>query len=399
MRLSDVLRDALGSLSARPLRSVSMMLGVVIGVASLVTMLAIGSGAKARIEAQVAALGANLIMILPKKDGVNTAADERLVHPTLRDLETIAGAVAEVAVTAPALQGTARAVVGNRNRTLRVNGTTDAYFHIRDWPVTAGRVFSAREQDRAQKVAVIGRTAAEALFGDADPVGRQIRLLGATFEVIGVLAPKGQSAAGRDQDDILFLPYRTARLRLGAAGSGLTPDALSYAMAKAVSPDAVGAATSKIESVLGSRLRVVDPAVALEAQRNASRTVGLLLVIVALVSLVASGIGITNVMLASVSERRSEIGLRRAIGARARDIGRLFLAEGLLICLTGGALGALLGAVTTEVVSAMTGWPTRLSAEAALSALAFTSAVGIACSILPARRAARLSPVAAMRRS
>lgn len=399
MRLSDVLRDALGSLSARPLRSVSMMLGVVIGVASLVTMLAIGSGAKARIEAQVAALGANLIMILPKKDGVNTAADERLVHPTLRDLETIAGAVAEVAVTAPALQGTARAVVGNRNRTLRVNGTTGAYFHIRDWPVTAGRVFSAREQDRAQKVAVIGRTAAEALFGDADPVGRQIRLLGATFEVIGVLAPKGQSAAGRDQDDILFLPYRTARLRLGAAGSGLTPDALSYAMAKAVSPDAVGAATSKIESVLGSRLRVVDPAVALEAQRNASRTVGLLLVIVALVSLVASGIGITNVMLASVSERRSEIGLRRAIGARARDIGRLFLAEGLLICLTGGALGALLGAVTTEVVSAMTGWPTRLSAEAALSALAFTSAVGIACSILPARRAARLSPVAAMRRT
>lgn len=399
MRLSDVLRDALGSLSARPLRSVSMMLGVVIGVASLVTMLAIGSGAKARIEAQVAALGANLIMILPKKDGVNTAADERLVHPTLRDLETIAGAVAEVAVTAPALQGTARAVVGNRNRTLRVNGTTDAYFHIRDWPVTAGRVFSAREQDRAQKVAVIGRTAAEALFGDADPVGRQIRLLGATFEVIGVLAPKGQSAAGRDQDDILFLPYRTARLRLGAAGSGLTPDALSYAMAKAVSPDAVGAATAKIESVLGSRLRVVDPAVALEAQRNASRTVGLLLVIVALVSLVASGIGITNVMLASVSERRSEIGLRRAIGARARDIGRLFLAEGLLICLTGGALGALLGAVTTEVVSAMTGWPTRLSAEAALSALAFTSAVGIACSILPARRAARLSPVAAMRRT
>lgn len=399
MRLSDVLRDALGSLSARPLRSASMMLGVVIGVASLVTMLAIGSGAKARIEAQVAALGANLIMILPKKDGVNTAADERLVHPTLRDLETIAGAVAEVAVTAPALQGTARAVVGNRNRTLRLNGTTDAYFHIRDWPVTAGRVFSAREQDRAQKVAVIGRTAAEALFGDADPVGRQIRLLGATFEVIGVLAPKGQSAAGRDQDDILFLPYRTARLRLGAAGSGLTPDALSYAMAKAVSPDAVGAATAKIESVLGSRLRVVDPAVALEAQRNASRTVGLLLVIVALVSLVASGIGITNVMLASVSERRSEIGLRRAIGARARDIGRLFLAEGLLICLTGGALGALLGAVTTEVVSAMTGWPTRLSAEAALSALAFTSAVGIACSILPARRAARLSPVAAMRRT
>ncbi len=402
----DVMGDALRSLIAKPLRALSMMLGIIIGVASLITMLSIGSGAQVSIATQIAALGANLVMVLPGTSSRGAEAAARQRFPTMREINTLRDAVPGVATAAPALQGNARVVRGNRNHTVRINGTTQDYFVIRDWPLTSGRIFTQREEAQARKVAVIGQTVADKIFGDDNPLGQQVRILGTPFNVIGVLEPKGQSAAGRDQDDIVFLPYPTAKLRIGSAGSGVVPDAVSYALIKATTPGDVPAVVDRLRYKFerssagpsGAALRVVDPAAALVAQRGASRTVSWLLSLVASVSLIAGGISIMNIMMATVAERKSEIGLRMAIGARPRDVARLFVVEGAIICLIGGFLGVALGAVTVELASLLTGWQTQISPATLALPLGSSCLIGIVFSYFPARCAARMQPVVALSR-
>lgn len=381
------------------------MLGIIIGVGSLIAMISVGAGAQARVAEQIGSLGANVLMILPG-DGASGGGHARPVHLTIGDVEAVAAAIPEVIAAAPALRGRARLVYGNRNWATRVNGTTAEYFFIRDWPLAAGRGFSRREEDGAGKVALIGATVAGRLFGGADPVGREVRVLNTPVRIIGVLAPKGQSGSGRDQDDIVFVPYATAQLRLGGAGRGVTPDTVSYILAKAASGDLVAGAKAGIEGLLRQRhrvapgaagFRVTDPAAAMEAQRGSTRTIGWLLAAIASISLVVGGISIMNIMLVSVSERTREIGLRLALGARRRDISRLFLIEALLICLLGGVLGVGLGVAASWLVARLAGWPILIAPETFVAALTFAGAVGLIFGYYPARKAAGLLPATALR--
>jgi putative ABC transport system permease protein len=248
---------------------------------------------------------------------------------------------------------------------------------------------------------------AERLYGTGDPVGREIRALSTPMRVIGVLARKGDSGTGRDQDDIAFVPFSTARLRLGAEGGGITPGAVSYILAKTAAPGHVAPAGEAIEALLRQRhrvapgteagFRVTDPAAAIAAQRGSERTIGWLLAAIAAISLVVGGIGIMNIMLVSVAERTREIGLRLALGARRRDITRLFLAEALVICLIGGGIGIASGLLASELLGRLAGWPVLVAPEAAISALIFAAGVGVIFGSYPARRAGRMPPVEALR--
>jgi putative ABC transport system permease protein len=366
MPVWEILADAVRSIRANSLRSLLAMLGIIIGTGSLIAMLAVGAGAQARIAAQIGTLGANVVMAIP---GTERSAGNavRPIALTAEDSRAIAAPVPHVTLAAPALQGQARLVSGNRNWPARINGTTADYFAIRDWPVATGRAFSRREEAGAGKVVVLGATVAERLYGTGDPVGREIRALSTPMRVIGVLARKGDSGTGRDQDDIAFVPFSTARLRLGAEGGGITPGAVSYILAKTAAPGHVAPAGEAIEALLRQRhrvapgteagFRVTDPAAAIAAQRGSERTIGWLLAAIAAISLVVGGIGIMNIMLVSVAERTREIGLRLALGARRRDITRLFLAEALVICLIGGGIGIASGLLASELLGRLAGWP------------------------------------------
>jgi putative ABC transport system permease protein len=325
----------------------------------------------------------------------------------MADAQAVAAATPEVIAVAPSLRGQARLVYGNRNWATQVNGTTSDYFVIRDWPLTAGRGFSRREEDGAGKVALIGATVANHLFGDTDPIGREIRVLNTPMRVIGLLASKGQSGSGRDQDDVAFVPFGTAQIRLGGTERGLTPDTVSYILAKAISEDHVADAKAGIDRLLRQRhhvadqmaagFQVIDPAETMAAQRGSTRTIAWLLAAIASISLVVGGISIMNIMLVSVAERTREIGLRLALGARQRDISRLFLIEALLVCILGGILGAALGVAASWTVARLAGWPILIAPETFLAALAFAAAVGLVFGYYPARKAARLLPASALR--
>jgi putative ABC transport system permease protein len=410
MTVDENIRDAVESIRANSLRSLLTMLGIIVGVGSLIAMLSVGAGAQSRVAAQIGSLGANVLMILPgaERDAAGGGSDHaRPVKLTRADAEAIAAAIPEVNAVAPSLRGQARVVQGNRNWATQVNGTTSDYFFIRDWPLVAGRGFSRREEDGAGKVALIGATVAEQLFGDADPIGREVRVLNTPMRIIGMLAAKGQSGSGRDQDDIVFVPYTTAKLRLGASGRGVIADAVSYILAKAASGDHVAGARAGIEGLLRQRhdvpigaaagFRVTDPAAAMAAQRGSTRTIGWLLAAIASISLVVGGISIMNIMLVSVTERTREIGLRLALGARRRDISRLFLIEALLICLVGGVLGFAAGITASWLVTRLAGWPILMAPETFLAALAFAVLVGLIFGYYPARKAARLLPATALR--
>jgi putative ABC transport system permease protein len=407
MSLWEGLRDAAQSIRANSLRSLLAMLGIIIGTGSLIAMLSIGAGAQARITAQIGTLGANMLVALPGAERGAAEGRARPVPLTAADAAVIAASVPEVTAVAPALEGPARLVAGNRNWATRVTGTTSDYFFIRDWPVASGRAFSRREEEGAGKVALLGATVAERLFGDDDPNGREVRVLNTPMRVIGVLARKGEAGTGRDQDDMVFVPFSTARLRLGAAAPGVTPDTVTYILAKAAAADLVAEARLGIDGLLRQRhriaaggpagFRVTDPAAAIAAQHGSVKTIGWLLAAIASISLVVGGIGIMNIMLVSVTERTREIGLRLALGARRADVARLFLIEALLICLIGGALGVGAGTAASSALAHLAGWPIFLGAETLLAALAFAATVGMAFGYYPARKAARLLPAVALR--
>ncbi|MFC2991407.1 ABC transporter permease [Halomonas tibetensis] len=401
-------RIARRALRANRMRSFLTMLGIIVGVASVITMVAVGAGAQTQIAEQIRTLGANVLMIQPgaaSEGGARTAAGAR--H-TLSEAD--AAAIAElplVRAAAPSVRGNAQIVQANRNWNTTVNGTTADMFVIREWPLATGRYFAPAEEASAGRVALIGRTVATELFGQADPVGGEIRILNTPFQVIGVLAEKGQSGAGRDQDDIVFVPISTAKLRLIGSASSVNRDAVAYILAKAASDDAIGAAAANIEALLRQRhrlapgtpndFRVADPAEAMALQHASTRTFAWLLAAVASVSLLVGGISIMNIMLVSVSERTREIGLRLAVGARRRDIRNQFLMEAITLCLFGGLIGMAMGVGAAVVIGDLAGWPVFIGPAAVAVAIGFSAAVGVFFGWYPARKASRMEPVAALR--
>ncbi|MBA3592046.1 ABC transporter permease [Methylibium sp.] len=408
MNAFAALRSAWRALTANPMRSVLTMLGVMIGVAAVITTLAIGNGAQQRIAEQIKALGSNLMLVLP---GAVSASGLRLgassgQRLTEADAQAIAAEIPEVMVAAPSLHGTVQVVSGNVNWATRAVGTTPDYLVSRNWPLAKGRDFDAAELAGSGKVVILGDTVARELFGAEDPLDRVIRVRQVPLTVIGVLSRKGQNAQGEDQDDTLMMPISTFRNRINSWLGG--PVKRVYVVSVKVHEGmSMAAAEAGIRSLMRQRHRlepgkdddfnVRNLTEVMQAQEETGRVLALLLAAVAGVSLLVGGIGIMNIMLVSVTERTREIGLRRAVGARSRDILAQFLIEAVSLSLAGGAIGVLLGAGVTAAVAAFAGWQVVMSASAIVLAVGFSAAVGVFFGFYPARRAAALLPIEALR--
>ncbi|HEX6363883.1 MAG TPA: ABC transporter permease [Albitalea sp.] len=408
MNAMAALRAALRALATNLLRSVLTMLGIIIGVAAVITMIAVGRGAQDRVTEQMKSLGSNIMMVMP---GAQTAGGVRMgaqtgQNLTEEDAAAIAREVPEVQVAAPSNRTTAQIVAGNANWSTQVTGTTNDYFEARDWPLAAGRLFEASDIQGSGKVAILGQTVARQLFGDADPLDQVIRIRNVPVTVVGLLAPKGQNSFGQDQDDVVVVPISTLRNRIQGGSAGKLRR-VSVINVKVHAGESMKAAEEGIRQLLRQRQKLQPGAEdtftvrnlteVLQAQEESSRVMTLLLAAVAGVSLVVGGIGIMNIMLVSVTERTREIGLRMAVGARGRDILVQFLIEAITLSLVGGAIGVALGAASTWAVAAFAGWRVSLTASSILLAAGFSAAVGVFFGFYPARRAASLLPIQALR--
>lgn len=401
-------RSALRALAANKLRSMLTMLGIIIGVGAVITMIAIGRGATERVQAQMKALGTNVLLVLP---GGVTAGGVRMGAQTGQalteeDAAAIAREIPEVQVAAPNIRSTAQVVVGNTNWNTVIFGTTSDYLESRDWPLAGGRVFEPAELAGAAKVAIIGQTVATQLFGDADPIDQVIRVKKVPVTVIGLLEKKGQSATGTDQDDVVVVPLNTYRNRIQGGSPGRLKRVGSIGV-KIREGASMKAAEEGIRELLRQRFKVQpgadDPfslrnlTEILQAQEESSRVMTMLLAVVAGISLVIGGIGIMNIMLVSVTERTREIGLRMAVGARGRDILTQFLIEAVTLSLIGGAIGVVAGALSTWAVAQFAGWQVSMTAGSIVLAGSFSAFVGIFFGFYPARRASQLLPIQALR--
>jgi putative ABC transport system permease protein len=409
MNFLAVLRIALKALRVNKLRSALTMLGMIIGVAAVIAMVAIGSGAQERVREQIKNLGSNLILIFP---GSTTASGVRLgtgAAQTLteEDAMAIAREVEGVVVAAPAVRGAGQVVAGNANWSTQYFGTTNDYFVARDWPLAAGRQFEEAEINGAGKVAIIGLTTAEKLFGEGvDPIDQVVRVRKVPLTIVGVLERKGQNALGQDQDDILLLPISTARNRVLGQAQGRQKRIGSISVKTADGAD-MKVIEERMRELLRQRMRVQpggdEPFTIrnlteiLQAQETASRVLTMLLGAVASVSLLVGGIGIMNIMLVSVTERTREIGLRMAVGARGRDILKQFLVEALVLSMIGGAIGILLGVGASMLIAQLANWNTDITPQAIALAVGFAGAIGVFFGFYPARKASRLLPIEALR--
>ena len=405
MMTLQALQIALRALRVSPLRSFLTMLGIVIGVASIVTVLAIGEGAQLRLEDQIRAIGANVLMVTPgaiRQGGVRLKAGTKLTL-TEGDVQAILEQIPEIRAAAGSIAGAAQVIHENKNWNTTINGTTSEHFKVRDWELASGRYFLPSEEAGAGKVAILGhRVAHELLKPGENPIGAQIRVLKTPLEVVGVLDAKAP-----DQDDVLFVPLSTARLRFLGSASGINRDTVAYIIAKVASGGQLAGAKAEIESLLRQRHRipygqdddfqVQDPAAAMAAQQGAIRTVALLLTAIALVSLVVGGISIMNIMIVSVIERTREIGIRRALGGRMRDIRLQFLSEAMVLCLLGGAMGVLCGIAFSLTVARMVGWVTAVNVQAIALSVSFSAATGLIFGFYPAYRASKLDPIDALK--
>ena len=408
MSLIALLRLALRALAVNKLRSALTMLGIIIGVAAVIVMIAVGAGAQARVEQQIRSLGANLLLIL---SGARTQGGVRLgvgSNYTLSEEDALAinREIAE-ALAAPALRGGAQVVWGNSNWATQIYGTTPDYLEVRQWPLAQGRVFEPAEMAGAGKVCVVGQTVVRQLFASADPVGQVIRIKRVPFTVVGVLETKGQSLMGSDQDDVILVPIATARSRVLGSASLAKQSAVSTIWVKVADGYDTKVVEEQVRALLRQRHRLQpgaeddfslrNLAEFMAAQEAASRVFALLLAAVASVSLVVGGIGIMNIMLVSVTERTREIGLRMALGARTRDILGQFLVEAVTLSLIGGLVGVLIGVGGALATARIADWQVVLPGGAVALAVAFAFAIGVFFGFYPARKAARLNPVEALR--
>jgi ABC-type antimicrobial peptide transport system permease subunit len=398
---------ALRALQRNKLRSALTMLGIIIGVAAVIAMVSIGRGADAAVRQQIASLGNNLLMIVP---GATTANGVRsgwggVSTLTIGDALAIARECPSVLETSYLKRQLAQVVAGNLNWSTSIQGVTAGFASVRDWPVTQGRFFDARDEQGAAAVAVLGQTVVDSLFGPGqDPIGSTIRVKNVPFEVVGVLEQRGQTSYGQDQDDVVFVPFPTAERRVIGSEILGTVDVI---LAKAANAAVLADAETEIEALLRERHRILpgrddDFSVRnlgdiAEVSRSTSRIMSLLLLGVASISLLVGGIGIMNIMLVSVTERTREIGIRMAVGARTRDILLQFLVESLAVSVVGGAIGVMLGAAATAAIANVAGWPTLLPVAAVVAAFGVAASVGIVFGFYPALRAAQLDPIVALR--
>jgi putative ABC transport system permease protein len=409
MNVVESLRIALRALHANKLRSALTVLGIVVGVAAVVCMISVGAGAQAEVSEKIRTLGANLLLVIPGARNSGGANLESGTQPTLteEDAVTILREIGDVQVAAPLLSRSMRLVAGDRNWATLVAGINTDYLVAREWQIASGRSFTTDEMASRPKLAIIGSMIVEELFEGRAPVGETFRIGNVPFTVIGVLDKKGLGAAGRSQDDVVFIPLSTAKSRLLGAVHGTSREALDFISVKVSDAAATSEVTSKIEALLRQRhhtrggapsdFRIENPADVLTARGAAVRTLRYLLIAVASVSLVVGGISIMNIMLVSVTERTREIGLRMAVGARRRDIRWQFLIEAVALASVGGLVGALLGAVAAVAIASKAGWPILISPWAITLACGFAGFVGISFGFYPAQRAARLDPIVALR--
>ena len=408
MNLLATVRIALRALAANTLRSILTMLGIIIGVAAVITMIAVGNGATQRVQEQMKGLGSNIMLVIP---GGITSGGVRLGAQTGQGLTeddalAIAREVPEVQVAAPSSRTGAQVVAGNTNWSTSIMGTTNDYLEAREWPLSEGRLFDSADLQGSAKVAIVGQTVARELFGEADPLDQVIRVKKVPVTIVGVLAKKGQNAMGQDQDDVVLVPISTYRNRI-QGGAGSKTRRVGSISVKVTEGQSMKVAEDNIKDLLRQRFKVQpggdDPfsvrnlTEILQAQEASSRVMTLLLAAVAGISLVIGGIGIMNIMLVSVTERTREIGLRMAVGARGRDILAQFLVEAVTLSLIGGAIGVALGAAATWAVGQFSGWQVSLSLSAIVLAVGFSAFVGVFFGFYPARRASRLLPIQALR--
>jgi len=408
MNLGALLKVALRALAVNKLRSALTMLGIIIGVGAVIVMIAVGSGAQARVEEQIRSLGSNLLLVL---SGATTAGGVRLgfgSNLTLSedDATTLSREIPEV-TAAPALRGSAQVVWGNQNWSTVIFGISPEYLEVRQWELVAGRSFEPADMAGAAKVCLIGATVAKQLFGGADPLDQVIRIRRVPFTVIGVLDTKGQSMMGTDQDDLVLMPLSTARKRVLGVGTLAKQRSVGTIWIKVRDGYDMKDAEEQVRRLLRQRHRLQpgqdddfslrNLAEVAAAQEASSRVLALLLAAVASVSLVVGGIGIMNIMLVSVTERTREIGLRMAVGARMRDILGQFLVEAVTLSLIGGLIGVALGIGSAFAIGEFAGWRIQLAPEAVALAVAFAFAIGVFFGFYPARKAARLNPVEALR--
>ncbi len=354
MSLFDSFKVALAALKLNAMRSFLAMLGVIIGVASVIVMVSVATGAGQAIEARIKALGTNLLVLQPGSftSGGRRAGEGTAIPLSERDLAEIRSKVPGISAVAGMVSGSAPVIAGNANWTTSVDGVNEDYLEVRDWPLTEGRSFTPAEIRSAAKVVILGATVARELFGAGPAIGQQIRIMNVPFTVVGLLGMKGQSGWGTDQDDTAIVPVTTARRRL--FGSDKTvPDNLRSIMVEVASAEAMSDTQSEIETLMRERRHVRGDAPPdfqvrnmAEFIRTRSETQSILSVLLgatAAISLIVGGIGIMNIMLVSVTERTKEIGLRMAVGARRRDILSQFLIEAITLCLTGGLIGLAIG--------------------------------------------------------
>jgi putative ABC transport system permease protein len=408
MSTGEAVRSALQALRANPLRSALTMLGIFIGVAAVIAMVAIGAGARAMVLEQIRSLGSNIMIVLPgnvTSGGVRLGSGARATL-TIDDAIALEKEIPSVQIAAPQVRGGSQVVAGNLNWSTVVQGVVPGFFEAREWDVTNGRLFLPEEIDRRAQVALLGQTVARSLFDESDPVGQSIRIRNVPFTVIGVLAGKGQTTFGTDQDDVVMVPLGTARQRVFGVNRA-NARSVGSILIKVVEGDDMAQAEEDIRSLLRQRHRLqasedddffVRNLSEVAATRDASsRTLALLLAAVAAVSLAVGGIGIMNIMLVSVTERTREIGVRLAVGARPRDIRGQFLIEATTLSVLGGAAGAALGVGAAIIIASFAGWPTLVQPESIALAIGFSGLVGIFFGFYPAQRAARLDPIEALR--
>jgi len=403
MKASRLIDIATKSIIKNKMRTLLTMLGIIIGVGAVIVMVAVGQGAKGEIQRRIDNLGTNMIVITQaatRQGGVSQGAGTsgRL---TLDDYQVLKREGLLLSQVSPVEVAPSQVIGGGTNWRTLVNGVSLDYQTIRDWTISSGRFFDQSDLAAVRKVAVVGKTVADNLFPGQDPVGAQIRIRNEPFQIIGVLGPKGQTAEGTDQDDLILAPYTTVQARL--TGFNFLPQILASTATKEDIPAAqeeirqIMRGSHKLPSYADDDFTVRNQTDLAEAAQGTTSVMTMLLAAIASISLLVGGIGIMNIMLVSVTERTREIGIRMAIGARGSDVLKQFLVESIVMSVIGGVLGVGLGFGGAAILSKATGWETAIAPQMVLVALGFSAAVGIFFGFYPARKAAALDPIQALR--
>jgi len=406
MRFLDIQRMALHALGKNKIQTLLTMLGIIIGVSAVIAMVSLGQGASKLVQDQVAGMGQNVLQVQGQNQwqggGARGASDQSQVL-TEGDVEAIRKEIPAVAKAAPNVQAQGQFVFGNQNWSSRIQGSNESYLDIRGWKMAQGEFYTENDIRTAARVVVLGKTIADNLFPGGDAVGQTIRIRNLPYRVIGVLAAKGQSANGQDQDDTAMMPYTTIQKKM----QGQALPRIQQISVSAISAEATGPAKTQIEALLRERheirpgqpddFRVNNITEVAEAAQATTEVMTMLLGSIAAVSLLVGGIGIMNIMLVSVTERTREIGIRMAIGSRGSYIRMQFLAESVILCMVGGLIGVGAGIGLSLAIASYMGWPSYVSPQAASIAFLFSAVTGIFFGYYPAHKAANLDPIEALR--